>query len=344
LGTDSTGKNQIGRPGATALDNCVGFANGAFNETFYINMCASGKTIPQKEYFKFNCNAKNIFATRVQRGAEVHPAVQDGLVTIEDLQKCFISANGMPKEGSIVCWGGDDTNHTAYVSEVIDYNTIVILQSGFGLPAWTTPVYDDKGQLVEYLCEKRTIHRDFGDRKNIWWFNNNGFNLKESSYCQGFLSNPAVSIPVFHPPVIESIESPNGTTVIIKGQRGMPEDPTTHTRIYYKWGHNVTEENYTNYIETYDLNFTITLNKPRREKSISVLALSLWATERWSLSGVINQDLMRSFPCIKLLTPENKVVNTIPSIYTGEKWVEVIPTFREDNHWYHIYNDSKEKV
>ena len=30
LGTDAL-KNQNGRPGATAIDNCVGYANGAFN-------------------------------------------------------------------------------------------------------------------------------------------------------------------------------------------------------------------------------------------------------------------------------------------------------------------------
>lgn len=346
--------NQVGRPGATALDNCVGFANGAFNETFWRNMrlTEKGKNIPKKQYFQFTCNANQIMDSRVHSGFTIHPAVYEGWVSQKDFKKCYIPANGVPKEGSIVCWGGSSTCHTAYVKEVINNDTIRILQSGYNMPAWTSSIYDSSGKLIGYGCNDRLVHRHCTKNgktwKNIWWYNNDGRNLWDDSYCQGFFSNPALGIPKLSPPVIESITQDSPVKVTIKGRRGPDDTPTQFCRIYYKWGYDVSEKDYDADYETFDLNFELSITKPREATHIAVLLLSIVDGDVYSRSQVSTQSLSESFPSMLIkIEKDGELVNknVVPHIYTGEKWVRAIPTFREDSkNWYYIYNDSKEKV
>jgi hypothetical protein len=274
--------------------------------------------------------------------------------TADDFKKCYVPASGLPYEGAIVCWGGGPTNHIAYVKEVKDNNTIVILQAGWGTPDWTTPLYNADGTLRGYQCNERTIHRNYNGsgqykkaKNDIWWFNNNGWNLADDSKCQGFFNNPAIQIPTRVVPYIIEVAQPTSGKVQISGCRGDRSDPTTFTRIYYKWDGTVSATDYTNYVETADFEFSISIDKQKKAQTLSVLPVSFMAVETWSSGAVTTTNLKSATPCIKLGVNTNGVVtlkNTVPYVYKDNKWNKTIPTIRDSDSWYHIFDDSKEKV
>lgn len=85
------------------LSNCVGYANGAFNEELNLGY----------EKYHLNCNAENFIERAIASGLNVYKT---------------------PSVGDIICWEGKGSlaGHVAIVIEVIDSNTIRTAESGYG--------------------------------------------------------------------------------------------------------------------------------------------------------------------------------------------------------------------
>lgn len=108
----------VGKPtdvGCNVLANCVGYANGAFNE--YI-----GKG---KEVYNLTCNAENF----------IERAISKGLSVVKD-----------PVLGGIMVWqkgatlgSSDGAGHVAFVWEIVDKDTVKTGESGYNSKAyWNT--------------------------------------------------------------------------------------------------------------------------------------------------------------------------------------------------------------
>ena len=108
----------VGKPtdvGCNVLANCVGYANGAFNE--YINK--------GKEVYNLTCNAENF----------IERAISLGLSVVKD-----------PVLGGIMVWqkgatlkSSDGAGHVAFVYEIVDENTVKTGNSGYNSKAyWNT--------------------------------------------------------------------------------------------------------------------------------------------------------------------------------------------------------------
>lgn len=107
--------------GANVLCNCVGYANGRFNEI--INDPNLTGT-PIKFKYQLVCNAENF---------------------IESAKKQGLSISSTPIQGGIMVWqkgktlgGGDGAGHVAVVEEVYDDGTIMTSESGYGAWAFKT--------------------------------------------------------------------------------------------------------------------------------------------------------------------------------------------------------------
>lgn len=107
-------KGKPTQSGLDVLSNCVGFANGAFNETI-----GEGR-----EVYPLNCNAENF---------------------IERAQKYGLKISQEPTLGGIIVWqkgtlaSSDGAGHVAYVCEIIDKDTIKTAESGWNSSAfWTS--------------------------------------------------------------------------------------------------------------------------------------------------------------------------------------------------------------
>ena len=107
--------------GANVLCNCVGYANGRFNE---IINDPDLKGIVFKFPYQLVCNAENF---------------------IESAKKQGLSISSTPIEGGIMVWqkgatlgGGDGAGHVSIVEEVYDDGTILTSESGYGAWAFKT--------------------------------------------------------------------------------------------------------------------------------------------------------------------------------------------------------------
>lgn len=105
------------------LANCVGYANGAFNETIGENV----------ERYPLNCNAENF----------IERAIRLGLSVVKD-----------PVVGGIMVWqkgatlnGSDGAGHVAYVYSKVDNDTVKTSESGYGCSAifWTATRHRGSG-------------------------------------------------------------------------------------------------------------------------------------------------------------------------------------------------------
>lgn len=109
---------------ANALANCVGYANGRFNEIINIARDTSGCT-----YKTLNCNAVN-FKERAEAA---------GLKT-----------GSTPRRGAIICWGGGSSNcgHVGVVERVDSNNQIYTSESGWGSSAifWNSTRNNNNGR------------------------------------------------------------------------------------------------------------------------------------------------------------------------------------------------------
>lgn len=107
----------IGKPtdaGCNVLANCVGYANGAFNEELNKN----------KEVYNLNCNAENF----------IERAISLGLSVVKE-----------PVLGGLMVWkkgtlrGDDGAGHVAFVWEVVDKDTVKTGDSGYNSKVyWNT--------------------------------------------------------------------------------------------------------------------------------------------------------------------------------------------------------------
>ena len=107
--------------GANVLCNCVGYANGRFNEIIN-DPNLTGTAIKFK--YQLVCNAENF---------------------IESAKKQGLSVSSTPVEGGIMVWqkgktlgGGDGAGHVAVVEEVYNNGSIMTSESGYGAWAFKT--------------------------------------------------------------------------------------------------------------------------------------------------------------------------------------------------------------
>ena len=98
--------------GANVLCNCVGYANGRFNEIGDYGRCK----------YQLVCNAENFIESAKRQGLKI---------------------SSRPVQGGIMVWqkgrtlgGGDGAGHVAVVEEVYDDGTILTSESGYGSRDW----------------------------------------------------------------------------------------------------------------------------------------------------------------------------------------------------------------
>lgn len=107
--------------GANVLCNCVGYANGRFNEIIN-DPDLEGAVKPFK--YQLVCNAENFIESAKRQGLKI---------------------SATPIQGGIMVWqkgatlgGGDGAGHVAVVEEVYDDGTILTSESGYGAWAFKT--------------------------------------------------------------------------------------------------------------------------------------------------------------------------------------------------------------
>ena len=343
-GSNASGKDDgKGRYGANVLDNCVGFANGAFNETFVKNMKISNPNFVEKQYFKFTCNAKEIINAAKDR--KRHKAFTENVVDFEVFKRDYIlpaTYNVIPPVGGLICWGGSQYGHVAYISRVIDKDTIEIMQSGWGTPSWTQVV--DGG----YRCNTQIVSRNYIKSgklyENIWWFNSNGSGLNSGRFCQGFIANPAVVIGANDTAIIHSIVQKSPTTICIIGERNS-SSPSVHlVKLFYKWNGVVSDSNKDGIIDTTEEKFELTLTKPRGATSVQILPFQVNSNGEMYPGSIVGKDLVGSHSCVYLKDDSGIIREATPYIFTNGEWRMVVPTIREKGYWYELYNTDKERV
>ena len=109
------------QPYANVLDNCVGYANGRYNES--IND-PELKGVVKAFKYQLTCNAENFIESAKRQGLKISPT---------------------PIEGGIMVWqkgrtlgGGDGAGHVAFVERVYDDGTILTSESGWASWAFKT--------------------------------------------------------------------------------------------------------------------------------------------------------------------------------------------------------------
>ena len=109
------------QPYANVLDNCVGYANGRYNES--IND-PDLKGVVKAFKYQLTCNAENFIESAKRQGLKISPT---------------------PIEGGIMVWqkgatlnGGDGAGHVAFVERVYDDGSIMTSESGWASWAFKT--------------------------------------------------------------------------------------------------------------------------------------------------------------------------------------------------------------
>lgn len=110
------------------LANCVGYANGRFNE-----IIAKALGITGNKYNSLNCNAEN---------------------WIERAKSAGLKVGNTPKRGAIMCWqkgstlsGSDGAGHVCIVEEVYDNNHVYTSESGYNSSYfWNAHRYNNNGR------------------------------------------------------------------------------------------------------------------------------------------------------------------------------------------------------
>lgn len=111
-----------------ALANCVGFAEGRFNEI--INACRGTTGL---QYTNLNCNAENFKERAESKG---------------------LKTGSTPRVGAIMCWqkgatlsGSDGAGHVCIVEKVYSNNKVYTSESGYGSKAfWNATRTNDNGR------------------------------------------------------------------------------------------------------------------------------------------------------------------------------------------------------
>ena len=147
------------------------------------------------------------------------------------------------------------------------------------------------------------------------------------------------------PPEITSIVQTSSTTVQIEGSTNGGELYDSYTRCYYKWGIgiNIDAEDFDDYVDGEGI-FKVEIEKPRTATHLTVLPVQIRTHNEPMRGESKQQELQSSYPCVQIITPDRNILNATPHIYTSDGWKEAIPTIRDKNGWYELYNTDKERV
>lgn len=291
--------------GLNTLCNCVGLANGAFNETYVMNTGAS-----PGEHFQLNCDAAE-FINRARSWYSNSIEVR--------------TPNQSPPLGGLIVWGGT-ANHVAYISQVIDNDTVIIHQSGYNTPSWEWDI--------------RTAKR-----------NSNGINLwGYKGTCLGYLVNPGISDgggvtptdPSKYPAKVDKVIQTGPTSITITGNSNGIDGITTGSKVYINWSNSVSLTNYSKVVSA-SRSFSISVEKPRSAIIVSVIIEQINNNGIQSFSSVYTQKLQRSFPCV-YVNNAGKFQAYEPYIKTSAGWVPYVPVIRKSDGWYSVYNTGEEKI
>lgn len=289
------------RNGANVLCNCVGFAWGAFNETW-----SKGSPDTWKGFTFVNGDGKNIYGNAKAAGWQC------------------VEPSGTPPLGGLIVWGGKG-NHVAYIAEVIDNNTIRILQSGYNTPSWTQRNINNTGWVNDDRIVTRTSN---------WGYRGTPL---------GFVVNPGankVPTPDDNPAKITSILQISQTNIRVNGNSNGVSGITTGSRIYYKWNSNtVSSADYSGYVDggiTFDVNIT----KPREATSVAICPYQINTTGLVVMGIISVSQLTASIPCI-YVTTSSKRCQGIPYIFTQGQWKSGVPLIYANGKWNTIYNDKE---
>lgn len=349
----------VGNPkinGANVLCNCVGFANGAFNETYVKN---SG--VANGQYFALHMNANGFI-----KAAKNHST----------LKHFVLEASQRPPLGGLIVWGGKryvykkvdgiwqwvvkNVNHVAFIMEVDGNDRIHIAQAGYNTPGWSV----DKGEYIE--CNETWINRNDGGT-NLWWYQSTSpTRCPDGSYpvCLGFIANPAVGMnydppgdtpseetttptpsPSEYPPTVDNISQTSPTTVSVTCSMNGVSPVTQSVKCYYKWGEGASN---TSYDGTFSGSgtFSTDITKPREATKISILPEQINADSINYFGGVVSSDLTASYPCVKIWDDTtNTYIDYIPYVWTPtDGWKEATPVIRKDKQWWKLYNTDSELV
>ena len=158
--------------GLNALRNCVGCAWGAYNETWVANTSIDNG--PPSGWY-----ARSVDAHLTLDECEKDVTLKEFVVRLDNIPN---PNDYIPPLGGIIVWS---KQHVAYISEIIDKDTIIIQQSSYGGLSGGegnpgAPWYNsDNGAWAS-----SRITRGSG---NTWWFNSG----IPTGKCLGFLKNPA---------------------------------------------------------------------------------------------------------------------------------------------------------
>lgn len=286
------------------LPNCVGAADGAFNETYVKNRWQDDWQNHIQEYFKFTADPPytyNVLASN-------YTDYQTG-------EPIKLGVDAYPPLGGLMFWDYRSTGtnaHVAYISEVIDENTVITQDSAYSGGKWYSTT--------------RT--------KQTGWSRDTTF--------LGFVYNPAIGKgpqPTQYPPEIIQIISVSSTRIDIVGRMN-GTSLTTGVNLYIKWNSsNVSISNYDVIINTYG-DFTISVDKPRNANSVAVLPVQLNGATTLQGSISTQNNLIVSIPCINIYT-KGDMKQSIPYIYSNGEWKSYIPYIYSNGEWKSIYNDKK---
>ena len=350
------------RTGANVLCNCVGFAWGAYNETW--NKFDSSHT----DFIFENGNGNQIL---------------DNIIKNDTMLKPFIlKPSQRPPKGGLIMWGGKrhsfrdsdndgdkewvvkNVNHVAFIVDVKSNDEIVIAQAGYNTPGWSV----DRGEYFE--CNKYTTTRNHGGT-NLWWYQDltksGGPNTCPDGtvpVCLGFLANPGIGItydtaentpteetttptpsPSEYPSTVDSITQPSPTTVSVTRSMNGVSPITQGVKCYYKWGEGVST---TSYDGTFSGSgtFSTDITKPREATKISILPEQINADSVNYCGETVSSDLTASYPCVKIWDDTtNSYIDYIPYVWTPtDGWKEATPVIRKDKQWWKLYNTDSELV
>ena len=318
----------VGNPmvkGLNTLYNCVGSANGCFNETYVRNT-----GLPPKEYFPLTAQA-NLLVNR---------AKSLGLKTL--------GPQGYPPLGGLIVW--QDT-HVAYICEVSeDGNSIVVQQTGYQTASWkytnNKPLQYTYNPWDSSLPGWNIRRYDRNSRgPNYWGYGPNG--------CVGFIVNPAIGEgpqkedPSIIPAQIYSVTQTSQTSLHIEGTIGGIQGITTDSHLYYKWNSNTaSSSNFDGMVTAssggirLNRSYGLDIDKPHEAESIAIQPYQI-NTGYENYAGILyQQSLVSSIPCIYLQNNYN-IVQSIPYIYNKGTIKRAVPLIYHNNTWYELWEDKK---
>ena len=330
-------------PGLNVLPNCVGFAAGAYNETFHSVVNPDGRA---RFYFSLNSNAcrflelaKGMSYTDKSKGFDFK--LKDYILTKAQ------QPNHTPTVGGIMVWG-PSPGHVAYVYKVIDKDRVCTLESNWksGKPFIRYSNSEDRRSDDMYNAAPR--YRNSGGANN--------WGIGGSFYYLGCLSNPVVTpgtVALNYEPYVVSIEE-EGNEIYNTGKIHIRVNVGGSTKkvdvtMYYAFNEAIdtlTSSNYQGMVQWTECNKDNEYTHTIEDK----------LEERYERIGIIlKQSPAKSLKDDKTATIETKVVTynlkvpafipggginingknciAIPHIYTNNMWLPATPRIYTKGSW-----------